>query len=115
MECRDLHIRFASVTLRLESANASAVDVKSTHVKVLDCHGLVTSEAGYWLVHAMRTVLSSYFAVAFMIRAVNQGVVAVDVDVVEQVASLYLFVAALGRIRALDDEIIQDIEQKLGG
>lgn len=63
----------------------------------------------------MRGILSADFFVAFMVWTVDCGVVAVDVDVVEQVASLDLFVASLRVIWALDDEVIQDIEQKLRG
>lgn len=102
------------MTVRLDSASAVAVNMKSTHVKVLDRHGLVTSEAGDRLVHTMRSIFSQDFAVALAVWTLNQGIVAVDVDVVEQVASLDLFVAAVGLIWALDHEIIQDVEQKLG-
>lgn len=88
--------------------------VEWTHVKVLDGHGLATSEAGHRLVHAMRAIFSLYLAIAFIVWTVDQGVVAVNVDVVEQMASLDLFVTSLGLIWALDNEIIQDVEQKLG-
>lgn len=82
-ECRDRHIRSASVTVRRTSAIASAVEVESIYFKVLDGHGLAASEAGDRLMHTMRGVFSADFLVAFVVWTVNQSAVAVDVDVVD--------------------------------
>ena len=66
----------------------------------------------------MRTVSSVFslcLLVAVILRAVDHGVVAVDVQVVEQVASLDLSVASLGLIWACHNEIVQDVEQEFRG
>jgi hypothetical protein len=61
----------------------------------------------------MLSILPPGLLGAAVLWTIDQGVVAVDLHVVEQVASLDLFVASLGLLRTLDDEIIQDVEQKL--
>jgi hypothetical protein len=48
--------------------------------------------------------------VAAVFGTIYQGIVAVEVHVIEQVTSLDLFVASLGLARTLDNEIIQDVE-----
>lgn len=59
---------------------------------------------------ALCCVLASYSLVAAVFRTFDQGIRAVDVEVVGQVASLDLFVASIGLVGTLDDEIIQDVE-----
>lgn len=62
----------------------------------------------------MRTLASvfpSCLLVAAIFGAVDQGVIAIKVQVINQVASLDLFVASLWLVRTFDDEIVQDVEQ----
>jgi hypothetical protein len=64
----------------------------------------------------MCTVLSvfpSCLLVAVVLWAGDQGAIAVKVDVIEQVASLDLFVASLELVRTPDDKVIQNVEQEL--
>jgi hypothetical protein len=65
------------------------------------------------LVYTMPSVLSSCVLVTAVLWTIDRGVVTVDVHMVEQLASLDLFVASLWLIRTLDGKIIQDVEQKL--
>jgi len=59
---------------------------------------------------ALCCVLAWHPLVAAIFRAFDQGTRAVDVEVVGQMASLDLFVASIGLVGALDDEIIQYVE-----
>ena len=63
----------------------------------------------------MASIFPSCLLVAAIFGAVDQGVIAIDVHVVDQVASLDLFVASLWLIRTFDNEIIQDVEQQFRG
>jgi hypothetical protein len=103
----------ANAAVRLRSVAAGAFCSGPTHVKVLGCHFLATSKARYRLMHTMSSVFPLCLLGAAVFRTIYQGVVAVDVYVVKQVASLDLFVASLGLVRTLDNEVIQDVEQEL--
>jgi len=63
----------------------------------------------------MFSVFSLCLLVAVILSAVDHGVVAVDVHVVDQVASLDLTVASRGLVWALYNEIVQDVEQEFRG
>lgn len=64
---------------------------------------------------ALTGVFSSRLLVTAIFRAVDQGVIAIDVQVVNQVTSLDLVVASLWLIGTFDNEIVQDVEQEFRG
>jgi len=115
MQRRGRRILSANAPVRPSSVAVYIFIQLLTYVKVLDCHGLVTSETRYRLMRTMSSVFSLCLLVAVILRAVDHGVIAVDVHVVDQVASLDLTVASLGLVWALYNEVVQDVEEEFRG
>jgi hypothetical protein len=95
MQHRGRRILSANATMQPSLVVASTVPKDSAYIKILDCHGLVTSKTGNRLMHTMFSVLPPCLLVTIILWTIDQGVFAVEMHVVDQVASLDLLVATL--------------------
>ena len=60
------------------------------------------------------SVFPAHFLITSISRAVDKRKGTVDGDMVEHLASLYLLLAPIDAVWALDDQIIQNVDKKLG-
>lgn len=71
MQHRGRRILSANVSARLQSVAANAFYERSTHIEILDRHGLSTSEARYRLMYTMLSVFPSCLLAAVVLWAVD--------------------------------------------